>query len=141
MSHELMPKVLDDFGLKAALNEVCSQLNGKTIFDCSFIGFSLQANKHLDIAIYRIVQELMLNVIKHSNASRASVLVDIKKKIILIKVKDNGTGFVVNSTKKKGIGLQIIKNNLQLFNGKFKVASTLTKGTVIDIELPNTLIR
>jgi PAS domain S-box-containing protein len=84
MSHELMPKVLYDFGLKAALEEVCSQLNGRIKFNCSFLGLPLQPNRHLEIAIYRIVQELMMNVVKHSDGTSALVIVNRQKNTFIL---------------------------------------------------------
>jgi signal transduction histidine kinase len=140
MSHELMPKCLEAFGLKAAINEVCSQLNGITKFDCSISGILLKPNKYLDIAIYRIVQELMMNVVKHSKATLALVNVNIQKKIISIKVEDNGKGFVIDNSHNKGIGLQIIENNLRHFHGKINISSSSSKGTIVNVTLPNTTI-
>jgi PAS domain S-box-containing protein len=140
MSHELMPRSLDDFGLKAAVNEICNQLSGTTKFDCSISGRSLKPNKNLEIAIYRIVQELMMNVVKHSKATLALVYINIQKKQIYIKVEDNGKGFIIDNPDKKGIGLQIIQNNLRHFNGKMKVSSSSSNGTIVNVTLPNITI-
>jgi signal transduction histidine kinase len=90
ISHQLMPSVLEDFGLKAAIADVCQHLNGQVQFSFFFDIAKARVNKYLELAIFRIVQELMLNVIKHSNATRAGVKLSIDSKEVFIRVEDNG---------------------------------------------------
>nr|WP_068891170.1 PAS domain S-box protein [Pedobacter panaciterrae] len=135
VSHELMPPALEDFGLKAALEDVCWQLRGEVSFNCHFTGDPLALDKYIQLSVYRIVQELMVNIIKHSYATQAVVRIVIENKITRIQVEDNGNGFTWAEVKNKGIGLSTIKAKVRLLNGKTEIKSD-GSGTRIHIVLP-----
>lgn len=137
ISHELMPIVLEDFGLREAVKDICQKLSGPVVFDCKFIGFPKKFDKYIEIAIYRIVQELMLNVIKHAEAATAGVVIEANKKATLITVADNGKGFDQAEIKGKGIGISTIRSRVNLLNGKMEIASAPDAGTIITIRIPN----
>jgi PAS domain S-box-containing protein len=136
LSHELMPTVLEDFGLEGAVQDICYQLSGKVKFKCAFNGSSKRLEKHIEIAVYRIVQELMLNIVKHSEATFATVGIGINSSEIIIKVEDNGKGFTADEETDGKIGLQNVKSKLVLFKGKLDISSQPERGTVINISLP-----
>ena len=135
VSHELMPPALEDFGLKAALEDVCWQLRGEVSFNCHFTGDPLALDKYIQLSIYRIVQELMVNIIKHAHASQAAVKIVIEPNVTQIQVEDNGGGFNWAEVKNKGIGLSTIQANVRLLNGKIEIKSD-ESGTRIQITLP-----
>lgn len=77
ISHELMPTTLEQFGLKSAINDICRQLNDGTKFICKVSGPHTRLEKYLELAVYRTVQELMMNVVKHAQATECHVQVII----------------------------------------------------------------
>src|SRR5690606_10783313 len=89
------------------------------------------------LSIYRIVQELIQNILKHAQASRAAVVVREHAGTLSIIVEDNGIGF--NSAGNIGFGLQQIRNRVQALRGFFEVESKEGSGTTacIELELPN----
>lgn len=139
ISFELMPAILNDFGLKVTILELCKRIDQGTIkFNCSI---SIQSNidSSLEIAIYRIVQELLNNVIRHSKATEADIIIEEQEAFMLIKVKDNGKGFNTESLDKvKGIGICSIRNRIKVWDGEFEIISSLTKGTEISLKIPRT---
>jgi signal transduction histidine kinase len=136
ISHQLVPSILEDFGLKDAVIDVCSQLNTKIEFNCKIIGFDKRLNKYIELAVFRVVQELILNVAKHSGATKASVDVRVKGGDIQIEVTDNGRGMQSDSHVKPGIGLASIRSKIKLLNGIVKIESGLGEGTKVIVHMP-----
>jgi signal transduction histidine kinase len=136
ISHQLMPSVLEDFGLKAAITDVCQQLNGQVKFNCTFDILQTRVDRYLELAIFRIVQELMLNVIKHSNATRASVKVCINISEAFIRVEDNGRGMNNEEISKNGIGLSSIKSKVKMLDGQFILESKPGNGITVIVHIP-----
>jgi signal transduction histidine kinase len=81
------------------------------------------------INLYRILQEIVNNAIKHANAKDISVLISQIENELQIKISDNGIGFDYESKKKKSFGLTNIQNRVQEINGTLKVQSELENGT------------
>ncbi|HVW12479.1 MAG TPA: GAF domain-containing sensor histidine kinase [Mucilaginibacter sp.] len=136
ISHQLMPVTLEDFGLKIAVEDICRQLSQDVKFKFQFKGLIRRLDKYVEIAIYRIIQELMMNIVKHSGASESLVAVEVKKSQLLLLVQDNGKGFSPDAEKTDGIGLKTIRNKVSLLNGNINIVSMPGKGTVININLP-----
>jgi PAS domain S-box-containing protein len=138
ISHELMPAALEQFGLPSAIDDVCRQLNGEVKFTCKYFGLDQRLESYLEIAIFRTVQELMLNVVKHSGADVAFVQVVADEEQILIKVKDNGKGIKDVKASDTGIGLTSIRSKIRLLNGKVKINSSEDAGTEVLVQIPRT---
>lgn len=136
ISHELVPASLRDHGLRAALAEVCKQMNDGVQLECSITGLTGKFDEYLELAIYRIIQELLLNVMRHAKASLAWLKLKVGKKKISIEVGDNGVGFNASPQAKPGIGLASIRNKLDLLNGDFKILPLQGGGTIIKINIP-----
>ncbi len=135
ISHNLMPKNFESLGLVETLKEHFKVLNtaGKINFD-----FVFQLNHQIDtsteITIYRIVNELINNIINHSCASKATIQLLSFNDSITIMSEDNGIGF--NPDKEnKGLGIQNITSRVKYLNGKILVDSNHT-GTTTTIEIP-----
>jgi PAS domain S-box-containing protein len=140
ISHDLMPSVLKDFGLRVAIEDICKQLSRTLNFECEFTGVDNRLNKYLEKAIYRIVQELAMNLIRHAHATKAFFMLEVNKKDIIIRIGDNGRGFDTSDLDKdEGIGLHSIKTKIHLLKGKFEISSAPGKGTLINIRVPNKL--
>jgi PAS domain S-box-containing protein len=135
----LHPSILDDLGLMAAVRSLCREFN--EIYSHIKIESKIDIKEKLlsdslKILIYRILQETMNNIAKHSRADQVNVSVRQSEKEIALMVEDNGTGFDLNEIREKeifdkGFGLRNIKERTELFGGTLTVISAPEKGTVI----------
>lgn len=133
ISHNLIPTSILDFGLVETLNEYCEKVNNTQSITMEFQYFGNPAlvNKKSETVIYRIIQELITNIIKHSQATMAMVQLNFHKKELFITVEDNGIGFDVHAAK-KGLGLKNIYSRVQFLNANLEIDST-EKGTSFHI--------
>jgi PAS domain S-box-containing protein len=142
ISFNLMPSVLQDFGLSAGIEHLCE----RTAFyypsiKVEYIGLEklIRLDKKIEINCYRICQEAINNAIKYSGASKIEVNLDMSEGILLLEIADNGKGFVLTDKKKSdgsGRGLLNIKERSFLIEGNVKIDSMLDEGTTIKIEIP-----
>lgn len=136
ISHNLTPVLLEEFGLKKTVEDVCNQMSGAVIFTCKINGLAIRVEKFLEIAVYRIVQELMMNIVKHSEASQASIFIAEKDTAIQIRVMDNGKGFDERKRSREGFGLHTIRSKVNLLTGTIKISSAEGAGTTVNINIP-----
>ena len=136
LSHELMPTMLAEFGLKVALSELCNQMNENITYQCHIELEEISLDKFMEIAVFRIVQELVFNAIKHARATLLTVEVIIKNDHVVMSVKDNGQGFPIEKVQEVGIGLSSIRVKTALLNGKFQLSSLPGQGTSIEVKIP-----
>jgi len=139
ISFELAPSVLTDFGLRVTINELAKRLSTPQLhIKTKITGFSNRLDLLLEICIFRIIQELINNCMKHAEANLISVELFQNSGIDII-VKDNGRGFDVKAldTAPKGAGISSIKNRLSLYNGNLNIKSAPRQGTTISIKLNN----
>lgn len=136
ISHELMPTVLAEFGLQAAIKDICLQLQDGVRFKCATNLGEHKLDNYLELAIFRMVQELMVNVIKHAKATQAEVEVRTEDQEVVILVRDNGKGISITKQDKPGIGLASIRNNVDSLNGHMIIESGEEKGTTVEVRLP-----
>lgn len=137
MAHNMMPVSLARFGLDEALKDYCDSINNSDILKVKYQSFHL--NKRFDnnseVNIYRIIQELLNNTVKHAKASEALVQLLRAENRLNITVEDNGKGFDYNNLcNKKGTGLLNIRNRVALLKGKIDFQSEQEKGTSVFIE-------
>lgn len=136
ISHQMMPKTLTELGLIEALDDMLAkslQLN-KIEYEFEHYGISSRLNEQQEVGLYRIAQELVNNIIKHSEASQVNIqLFKNNKKIILI-IEDNGKG--MKTQKNDGQGHINIKSRLNALKGEVNIESSLEKGTVATIRIP-----
>ncbi len=141
ISYNLRPSALDDFGLIPALRLLCDNVNrmGKTGFLFSSYGFSGRLSPNIETTVYRICQEAINNIIRHSGATEASIQLYNRGFMLLILVQDNGCGFDTELIKKnrlKSTGLQNIRDRVEIFSGKFQIESGQNYGTELILEIP-----
>jgi signal transduction histidine kinase len=138
--HDLHPTEIERYGIFLALDSLIFQiqkLSGiKILYDYS--GYSGDWNKNNDLTIYRIVQEALNNVVKHSKATKASVIVQGTPDEYKIIVNDNGVGFDVHKISsikkiKSGFGLVNIQQRVELIGGRIKITSNPNDGTLLQI--------
>lgn len=135
LSHQMMPKALIEMGLLTAMKGVLEPLALKNI-EVNFENFGLndRYENSVEITVYRIFQELINNIVKHSRATHVEVqLYQNQGKLILI-VEDNGQG--ISPQSKQGLGLSNIKSRLTTVDGKVDYSSRSDNGTVATVVIP-----
>lgn len=140
VAHNLMPETLVKFGLDTALRDYCNDINQSGAIQINYQSFGLEGttlDQTIAISIYRIIQELIGNILRHAAAKTAIVQVSKTDDMIILTVEDDGKGFDPNLLKQsKGIGWTNIQNRIAFLQGKLDVYSTQGKGTSVTIEIP-----
>jgi signal transduction histidine kinase len=133
ISHNLMPTSIIDFGLVETIEQYCAKINSSQSidFDFQYFGTVIVLPKKVETVIYRIVQELINNTVKHSAATKAMVQMNYHEKELFITVEDNGIGFDT-TTKKNGIGLKNVASRVDFLKANLEIEST-EKGTSFNI--------
>jgi PAS domain S-box-containing protein len=137
ISHNLMPDVLEQFGLKAALEDLVRKwnVNGRMHITLEVIDLFHKLDAQMELALYRMAQELITNAVRHSGASAIFVqLIDYGKSLVLM-VEDDGRGFDVEMDR-GGLGLRNIRSRAELLDGTVDIDSSPGKGTVTTVEIP-----
>jgi signal transduction histidine kinase len=135
--HQLHPSVVDQFGLKAALEETLETTALSVAFNLDFeIGTFKIHKKDVQINIYRIVLELLNNTIKHAHAKNVYLKIsEVAEKRLCIEISDDGIGFDTE-TVVKGIGLNNIKSRIQVMNGVYEVNTSPNEGCKTILHIP-----
>lgn len=139
VAHNMMPEALVKFGLDTALKDFCNDINQSGALQVNYQSFGLE-NVHLEqstaITIYRIVQELINNTMKHAAAKTAIVQVGKTGADISITVEDDGKGFdTIILQQAKGIGWSNIQSRIEYLKGNLDIQSAPGKGTSVHIEI------
>jgi PAS domain S-box-containing protein len=142
LAHNLAPIVLKDFGLPAAIENLVQRTNQlqKTRFIFNSYSFSDRIDVKLEKALFRICQEAVNNIIKHSGAAEASIELYRVEDMIVLVVEDDGKGFDTAMLDQKegikGLGLISIQERVESFDGDFALSSKPGGGSEIVIEIP-----
>lgn len=139
LSHELMPSLLVRFGLLYALDDLCEKnSNTKIKFEFSnTIDTQTRFEEAFEMKIFFIVSELLNNILKHSNANRATLETNLEDNQLFIKIKDNGKGFDdLKKNSSDGYGINRIKARINNMKGEFVIKSRKNKGTTIKLNVP-----
>jgi signal transduction histidine kinase len=139
VAHNMMPEALVRFGLDTALKDFCNEINqsGALAVNYQSIGMAdTSLDQTISITIYRIVQELLNNTMKHARAKSVIVQLTKTEKQLTITVEDDGKGFDTNILKvNKGIGWLNIQNRVEFLKGKLDITSHEGEGTSVQIEI------
>ncbi len=136
ISHALMPGSLSDFGLKAAIDNLVNQLFTPNVEVNVIQNLNNDRfDRELELHVYRIVQELLNNGVKHSNATSFTLKLMKQMDNIELAYQDNGSGFILSDVI-EGIGLENVKNRTQILNGTIDIITSLNKGVKIIINIP-----
>jgi len=135
---ELRPKVLDDFGLVAALERLTQGFSEQT-----GIGVDLEARlprtrlpSEVETALYRIVQESLTNIVKHARAGRVSIVLTRKNGSVTAVIEDDGRGFGPGERTGEGLGLVGMRERVVLLGGRLEIESSPGAGTTLVVEVP-----
>lgn len=137
IAHNMMPENLLNFGLKTALKDLCETLmTNSTKIDFQAFEIDGPIPEQTQITIYRIVQEMLANAIRHAQATKILLQCSKNGHMFFITQEDNGKGFELNSAHaENGTGLNNIRNRVGFLKGKMEIESTINEGTIINIEL------
>ncbi len=137
---DLRPPVLDDYGLAAALRWYGQHFAWRTEIEVSVIGEEPVPRfpERVEIALFRITQEALTNVAKHSQATEVIVSLEMIKNTLRLTISDNGIGFDVKEFKTnedRGWGLLTIHQRAEAIGGRSKIESNYKKGTHVIVEV------
>ena len=140
LSHELVPLVLNDFGLAAALQDICRKLGSAQLHLHCYLDLDEAATTlapPLQLALYRIAQELAQNTVKHARgATEATLELETMPGWVLLRMEDNGAGFAAGAANNPGLGLRSIRDRVALLGGQLELGSLSTGGAYVRIRIP-----
>ena len=139
IAHNLMPETLDHYGLKTALEDFCTQVSpsGHPEISLQFFGDEIRYTRELELTMYRVIQELVNNALKYSEATMINVQIFSEPRRLSAQVTDNGKGFDNTDTEmqRKGKGFENIRDRITALDGKFDIWSQPGQGTEISVEV------
>ncbi|MCP9290808.1 sensor histidine kinase [Gracilimonas sediminicola] len=139
ISHGLRPVHLEKFGLTEALNNLCSQVQDSSSIEWSYHVDDIDEviSKDKEINFYRVIQEGITNIFKHSKASEASVIIRRAEPGLKAMIWDNGAGFDPDDKLNAGgLGLSGMNERVETLGGTLSIDSGKTEGTTITIVIP-----
>jgi signal transduction histidine kinase len=138
-AHNLMPETLQQEGLAKATQLFCRSIHkgGKTEVIFETVGEIPVLPPHIELSLYRMMQELVHNIIKHGNAGKALVQLAYIENRLALTVEDDGEGFIPGdeTNNQEGMGLTTIRNRVKSLGGNIDVSSTPGEGTSVYIEI------
>lgn len=139
VAHNMMPEALVKFGLDTALRDFCNDINQSGALNVTYQSLGMNDvnfEQTKSVTVYRIVQELLNNTMKHASAKNALIQLSYDNGQLSVTVEDDGKGFEPEILKKsRGIGWSNIQNRIEFLKGKWDVNSQPGKGTSVHIEM------
>lgn len=143
IAKDLMPPVLIRLGYENGISELCRQLNETKAYEVVFSpsGEKLSLSKNAELQLYRIVQEVINNLIKHAKPTHISISVQLTPESYVTKIKHNGVGInssMINNLtlEKKGVGLRSIESRAQMINATVQYIIKNSTESIINIDVP-----
>ena len=137
-AHNMMPEILLQDGLAVAVAYFCHKVGSNSATKVHFqtSGAIRPFNAQFELAVYRIIQELVHNILKHAKATQAIVQMGFSDTIFDVTVEDNGVGIPANVMEKsKGIGLKSVAERVKTINGNLQIQNVPDGGTSIYFEV------
>lgn len=137
ISHNMMPAALTDIGLLAALEDLFSKVNDSKLLHIRLEadGLDQRLPASVEIAVYRVIQEVINNMIKHSKADTITVQIGKRGTAVSLQISDNGVGFEKELiSKSKGLGWKSIFSRISMLNGEIEVDTQPGEGTNVSIQ-------
>jgi len=140
ISHSLLPPGLELFGLEYTLNELVDTFNASGAIQLHFnneTGAALdELNEQTALALYRVIQELLNNTVKHAGAKNISIGCFKQDDNMIVLYSDDGAGIAADAVKKVGMGMQNIQARLKMIQAKHEITTAPGSGFSIKIILP-----
>jgi signal transduction histidine kinase len=136
LSHALHPVVLDEAGLESAIDVYLPGFERQTGIEIRYekIGESRELNREVSIHLYRIMQEALNNVARHSGSKRAFVRVSFARETVTLEVRDEGAGY--GKETRRGLGLVSMRERAGLMNGRIEFLEAEPAGAIVRITVP-----
>jgi signal transduction histidine kinase len=138
VAHSMMPEALVRFGLIDALSDFCEGISasGRLKVTMQHFGFENRLDSQVEVVLYRIIQELLNNVLKYADATEAQVQLTWVDNHVSVTVEDNGKGFDVKTLEvNKGAGLRNVQARVDYLNGTLDIQSKPGEGTSVLVEI------
>ncbi|HTR29668.1 MAG TPA: sensor histidine kinase [Puia sp.] len=138
IAHDMMPEVLMKLGLVEALKDLCDDINAGRLLRITLqvYGMERPLGNPTDVMLYRIIQELVNNILKHSSATDAIIQFNRQGPRLTITVEDNGRGFDLHDAReKRNMGMDTVKSRVDYLKGQLNIESRKDLGTTVMIEL------
>lgn len=138
VAHNMMPEVLMKVGLVDALQDFCNNINSGKLLTIRLqtYGMDKRLNSSTEIMLYRIVQELIHNILKHAQATEALIQINRQVNRLSLIIDDNGRGFDTREAAEKGtMGMSTVKSRVDYLNGRLTIDSRKDIGTTVMIDL------
>lgn len=139
VSHNMMPNTLIKLGLASAVREFITKLgNAPTLkVDLEIVGLDTRLDNQVETVLYRVIQEIVNNIIKHAKASQISMQLIRHETELSVMIEDNGVGFDTTQLDNfEGIGLKGIQTRIEFLNGSVHFDSSVGRGTTVIIDVP-----
>jgi len=136
---DLRPMMLDDLGLMPTLKRYIESYKDQPSMDVrlSITGTERRLESYLEVMVFRAIQELLTNALRHSQATQVKVQVDMSENNVRVIVDDNGKGFDVETLdEKSNLGLKVIRDRVEMLGGYLEVDSVSGQGTRVTFQLP-----
>jgi signal transduction histidine kinase len=140
VAHNMMPEALLKFGLGEAIQDYCDSLNESNTLKIKYtqMGNRAPLEKTIEVTLYRIVQELSNNVIKHAAATSLFIQLTQHKRGLTLTVEDDGKGFNTSQLSNyKGAGLRNVKSRVDYLKGVLQIEAQFGIGTSVNIDIPS----
>ncbi|MDP1785938.1 response regulator [Nitrosomonas sp.] len=143
VSINLRPNVLDNLGLYGAIEWQIREFEQRTDIRCeleSTISNLSLSNKHFETSIFRVIQEVFINIVRHSQATRVDIELSEDEDDILITIKDNGVGITESQMlNPESFGIIGMNERTQQIGGKLEISGVPSQGSVVTLKIPLTI--
>lgn len=134
ISHDLLPPIFDEFGIHVAIEELCANYSNSNSLEIDYHNHHKQVifdeiDKKNHLHLFRILQELVNNSIRHGKASKIKIELEKNESNRFLIYEDNGIGFDDSQESiKKGLGMKNIESRVEFLKGEFKIKSAINQG-------------
>lgn len=138
ITHDLMPPSLEKFGFQAAAEDMCERIGRSGGITVNFRSDSeIRLTPRKEVALYRVLQELINNTLKHAKARTIDVAIDRKQDYFSFIYSDDGKGFDLSTVQSAGLGLRNIESRISLIGGQLKSTTSPGNGLTVAVTLPS----
>ena len=138
LSQTLHPSILEELGLESTVDWYLSTVKKQLGIDVTYerAGAAVPIDATIGIHVYRVLQEALSNVARHSGADRAIVRLQVEPHALTLEVEDHGRGLSADITRGRGLGLVAMRERAELVNGTIEVLTPSGGGTVVRLKVP-----
>lgn len=138
IAHNMMPEILMKYGLLEALSEFIAHMKSKKVpsIEFSYFGMNERLSPNIELILYRVIQELLNNIVRHSGADEVLLQLNRNDDRMTITVEDNGVGMDLEELENSsGIGMSNLRSRIEYLNGELNIESQPGQGTSVYIEI------